>query len=55
VQYHADSGDYEPPFDEGWMWAAPSDLANIWFETEDLGVEEIFDIDDLGRPVFMNF
>lgn len=55
VQCHAGNEDYEPPYDQGWMWAGPSDLANIWFETEDLGVEEIFDIDGLGRPVFRKF
>jgi hypothetical protein len=51
VQCHADSEDYEPPFDQGWLWAAPGDLARIWFESPDLGVEEIFDTDELGRPV----
>jgi hypothetical protein len=51
VECHADSVDYEPPFDEGWLWVAPGDLPEIWFEYQVLSTQEFRDIDSLGRPV----
>jgi hypothetical protein len=55
VECHAQSEDYEPPFDEGWLWAAPYELARIWFECAELAPVEIRDTDSLGRPVFLQW
>lgn len=51
VECHADSIDYEPPFDEGWLWTAPRELPEIWFEYQELSTQEFRDIDGRGRPV----
>jgi hypothetical protein len=53
VECHAQSEEYEPPFDEGWLWAAPYDLASIWFECAELAADEMRTTDGLGRPVFL--
>jgi hypothetical protein len=55
VECHEDAEDYEPPFDQGWMWAGPNNLAEIWFDIIDYGIEEIYDTDELGRPVIMEY
>lgn len=51
VECHAESEEYEPPFDEGWLWAAPRKLPEVWFEYQDLLTDEFRDIDGFGRPV----
>jgi hypothetical protein len=53
VECHADSEDFEPPFDEGWLWAAPKKLPEIWFEYQELSTEEFRDTDSFGRPVIL--
>jgi hypothetical protein len=53
VECHGDSEEYEPPFDEGWLWAAPSQLARIWFECPELAPDEMRDTDSVGRPVVL--
>lgn len=53
VECHAQSEHYGPPFDEGWLWAAPYDLARIWFECAELAPEEMRGTDGIGRPVFL--
>ena len=55
VECHADSDDYEPPFDDGWLWAAPRDLAEIWFEYQELSPEEFRGTDGLGRPIVIQY
>jgi hypothetical protein len=55
VEFHTQSEDYEPPFDEGWLWAAPYDLARIWPKCAELAAEEMRDTDGLGRPVFLQW
>lgn len=56
VECHEDSMEYEPPYDEGWLWAAPRELPEIWFECSTLAPSEMRDTDDLGRPVvFLGF
>ena len=52
VECHAESEDYEPPFDEGWLWVAPQDLPPIWFECQELSTEEFRTTDSRGRPRF---
>jgi hypothetical protein len=53
VECHAGSKEYEPPFDEGWLWVAPRHLATIWFECAEMATQEIRDTDSLGRPVIL--
>lgn len=53
VECHAESIDYEPPFDEGWLWAAPRDLPEIWFEYQELSTQEFRDTDRFGRPTIL--
>jgi len=55
VECHADSEDYEPPFDEGWLWSAPWNLPEIWFEYKELSAQEFRDTDGLGRPVALHY
>ena len=43
--------EYEPPFEEGWLWAAPKDLVSIWFDYPTSAPQEMRDTDSLGRPV----
>jgi hypothetical protein len=51
VECHADSTDYPPPFEEGWLWASPRELPSIWVECPLLSPEKMRDDDNLGRPV----
>jgi hypothetical protein len=53
VECHADSEDYEPLFDEAWLWAAPKNLPEIWFKYQELSTEEFRDTDGFGRPVIL--
>ena len=53
VECHAESEVYEPPFDEGWLWAAPGKLSEIWFEYQDFSTEDFRHTDGFGRPVIL--
>nr|OQO28197.1 hypothetical protein B0A51_03985 [Rachicladosporium sp. CCFEE 5018] len=46
-----DAEDYDPPYAEGWLWAAPWELVNVWFHCRELSFEEFSVEDDRGRPV----
>jgi hypothetical protein len=51
VECHAGSLEYPPPFDEGWLWASPRELPNLWFDCPLLAADEFRDDDNLGRPL----
>jgi hypothetical protein len=51
VECHAGSEEYEPPFDEGWLWVAPKHLARIWFECAEMATQEMRDTDSLRQPI----
>lgn len=50
VECNADSEEYPPPFDEGWFWASPGKLPDIWFDCHILRADEFREEDELGRP-----
>lgn len=50
VECNADSCEYQPPFDEGWIRAAPRELPKIWFECHMLALDEMRDENDDGQP-----
>ncbi|GAB7323973.1 hypothetical protein MBLNU13_g07382t2 [Cladosporium sp. NU13] len=50
VECHEDSLEYEPPFEEGWLWAAPWNLVTVWFDYPTYATQEMRQTDGLGRP-----
>lgn len=50
VECNADSEEYPPPFDEGWIWASPRKLPDIWFDCHMLAADEFREEDEFGRP-----
>jgi hypothetical protein len=55
VECNADSSEYPPPFDQGWIWAAPAELPKIWFECAMLAPDEMRDTNDDGQPVVSEY
>jgi hypothetical protein len=51
VECHAGSLEYEPPYEEGWLWAGPMHLPEIWFEFQEMSTQDFRTYDSLRRPM----
>ncbi|OQO11491.1 hypothetical protein B0A48_03218 [Cryoendolithus antarcticus] len=51
VECNEDSVEYEPPYDEGWLWTAPWELAEVWFDCRYRAPSQMRKTNGAGRLV----